>query len=126
MTVDGEEYESPLTAELEEGSHFVVVPDEVTVDGVEYEFTGWADGSTDAERSVGLSGNQDLEAVYEEVVVEPEPSPSPEPSPVPSPEPSLEPSPEPESPSGGIPISYTSVAAGLLLGVVMLFLFRRR
>lgn len=111
VTVDGEEYESPVAAELEEGSHSVVVPDEVTMDGVEYEFTGWAD----AERSVSLSGDLDLEAVYEEVVAEePDPSSSPEPSP------------KPESPSGGIPISYASVAAGLLLGVAVLFLFRRR
>jgi hypothetical protein len=105
VTVDGVEYESPLAADLEEGSHSVVVSDEVTEDGVDYAFTGWADGWADPERSVSLSGDLDLEAVYEEVVVE---------------------EPETESPSGGIPISYASVAAGLLLGVVVLFLFRRR
>jgi MYXO-CTERM domain-containing protein len=121
VTVDGVRYESPLAVSLEEGSHSVVVPDEVTVDGVEYAFTGWADGSVDAERSVSLSGDLDLGAVYEEVVEE-----EPEPSPEPTPEPSPDPSPEPESPGGGIPISYTSVAAGLLLGVAMLFLLRRR
>jgi MYXO-CTERM domain-containing protein len=70
---------------------------------------------------VSLSGDLDLGAVYEEVVEE-----EPEPSPEPTPEPSPDPSPEPESPGGGIPISYTSVAAGLLLGVAMLFLLRRR
>ena len=123
VTVDGVGYESPFAAELEEGSHTVVVPEEVTEDGVDYAFTGWADGSAEAERSVSLSGDLDLEAVYEEVVAE-EPEPSPEPTPEPTPEPSAEP--DPESPSGGIPISYASVAAGLLLGVAVLFLFRRR
>jgi predicted phosphodiesterase len=105
VTVDGVGYESPFAVELLEGSHTVVVSEEVTEDGVDYAFTGWADGSADAERPVSLSGDLDLEAVYEEVVAE---------------------EPEPEAPSGGIPISYASVVAGLLLGVAVLYLFRRR
>jgi len=100
VTVDGVTHESPFAAELVAGGHTVVVPEEVTAGGVEYAFTGWADGSSDAERSVSLSADLDLEAVYEEVVA--------------------------DKSGGGIPIPYTSVAVGLLLGVVMLFLFRRR
>ena len=117
VIVDGVGYESPFAADLEEGSHTVVVSEEVTEDGVDYAFTGWADGSTDAERSVSLSGDMDLEALYEEVVAE-------EPDPEPDPEPDAES--EPDSQGGGIPIPYTSVAVGLLLSVVVLFLFRRR
>ncbi len=70
VTVDGVAYESPFTAELEEGSHTVVVPDELTMDDADYTFTGWADGSTDPERTVDLSADTDLEAHYEEIVVE--------------------------------------------------------
>ncbi|MCW3990376.1 MAG: metallophosphoesterase [Candidatus Bathyarchaeota archaeon] len=105
VTVDGVVYETLFEAELVEGSHTVVVSDEITVEGVDYTFTGWADGSADLERTVDLSGDTDLEALYEETAAE---------------------EPEPESPGGGIPIPYASVAVGLLLGVVMLFLFRRR
>lgn len=105
VTVDGVVYETLFEAELVEGSHTVVVSDEVTVEGVDYTFTGWADGSADLERTVNLSGDTDIEALYEEIVAE---------------------EPEPESPGGGIPIPYASVVAGLLLGVIMLFLFRRR
>jgi MYXO-CTERM domain-containing protein len=124
VTVDGEEHDSPFEVELVEGSYTVEVQEAVTIDGDVYEFTGWADGSDDAERSIALSGDLDLEVVYEKVAEEEEPEPIPSPDPIP--EPSPEPSPEPETPSGGIPISYSSVAAGLLLGVAMLFLLRRR
>ncbi len=77
VTVDGVAYESPFAAELEEGGYTVVVPDELTVEGIDYAFTGWADGSADPERTVDLSADTDLEAHYEEIVVEePEPEPS--------------------------------------------------
>jgi len=77
VTIDGAAYESPFAAELDEGGYAVVVPDEVTVAGVDYTFTGWADGSTNPERTVDLSADTDLEAHYEEIVVEePEPEPA--------------------------------------------------
>ena len=80
VTVDGVDYESPFTTELEEGGYTVVVPDELTVEDTDYTFTGWADGGTDPEKTVSLSADTDLEAYYEEIVVEdtdPEPDPEP-------------------------------------------------
>jgi len=80
VTVDGVAYESPFTTELEEGGYTVVVPDEITVEDADYTFTGWADGGTDPEKTVDLSGDTDLEAYYEEIVVQdtdPEPDPEP-------------------------------------------------
>ncbi|MBC8225482.1 hypothetical protein H8E65_12900, partial [Candidatus Bathyarchaeota archaeon] len=76
VTVDGVAYESPFAAKLEEGGYAVVVPDEITVEGVDYAFTGWADGSADLERTVDLSADTGLEAHYEEIVTE-EPDPDP-------------------------------------------------
>jgi len=76
VTVDGVTHESPFTTELEEGSYTVVVPDDVTVEGDDYTFTGWADGSTDTEKTVSLSADTDLEANYEMVDEEPEPDPT--------------------------------------------------
>jgi hypothetical protein len=123
VTVDGVGYESPFAVDLEEGGHTVVVSEEVKEDGVNYTFTGWADGWADPERTVDLMADTDLDALYEEVVAE-EPEPEAEPDPEPDPEPDAES--EPDSQGGGIPIPYTSVAVGLLLSVVVLFLFRRR
>ncbi len=80
VTVDGVDYESPFTTELEEGGYTVVVPDEITVEDADYTFTGWADGGTDPEKTVDLSADTDLEAYYEEIVVQdtdPEPDPEP-------------------------------------------------
>jgi len=77
VTVDGVAYESPFTTELEEGGYTGVVPDEITVEDADYTFTGWADGGTDPEKTVDLSGDTDLEAYYEEIVVQdtdPEPA----------------------------------------------------
>ena len=76
VTVDGVAYESPFAAELEEGGYTVVVSAEVTVEGVDYAFSGWADGWADAERTVVLSADTDLEAHYEIVAEEPDPEPA--------------------------------------------------
>jgi ABC-type Fe3+ transport system substrate-binding protein len=70
VTVDGVVYESPFTTDLEEGGYSVVVPDELTVEGVDYTFTGWADGGTNPEKTVSLSADTVLEAIYEAVVVD--------------------------------------------------------
>jgi ABC-type Fe3+ transport system substrate-binding protein len=80
VTVDGVAYESPFTTELEEGGYTVVVPDELTVEGVDYTFTGWADGGTSPEKTITLSADTDLDAQYEEVETdEPDTEPDPEP-----------------------------------------------
>ncbi len=112
VTVDGVVHETLFEAELEEGGHTVVVPDELTVEGVDYAFTGWADGSADPERTVDLSADTDLEALYEEVAAE-----------EPEPEPDLE---LKEEPPRGIPIPTASVAMGVILGVLMVFYLNRR
>ena len=82
VTVDGVAHESPFTTELEAGGYTVEVPDELTVEGTDYTFTGWADGGTNPEKTVTLSTDTDLEALYEEVVTdEPDTEPDPEPEP---------------------------------------------
>jgi hypothetical protein len=112
VTVDGVVHETLFEAELVEGGHTVVVPDEVTVKGVDYTFTVWADGSADLERTVYLSADTDLEALYEEVVAE-----------EPEPEPDLE---LEEEPPRGIPIPTASAAMGVILGVLVVFYLNRR
>jgi ABC-type Fe3+ transport system substrate-binding protein len=76
VTVDGVAHESPFTTELEEGGYTVVVPDELTVEGVDYTFTGWTDGSSDPEKTLDFSADTDLEANYEIVEEEPDPEPT--------------------------------------------------
>ncbi|TET72700.1 extracellular solute-binding protein [Candidatus Bathyarchaeota archaeon] len=75
FTLDGQNFETPHSEELEEDSYTVAVAAETTVGGKNYAFTGWEDGVTSSERSVDLSSNLALRANYEEVVdEEPEPT----------------------------------------------------
>ncbi|MGD2200845.1 MAG: metallophosphoesterase [Candidatus Bathyarchaeota archaeon] len=119
LTVEGETYRTPYSESLEEDNYMVGVPETVEIDGVNHTFMGWSDGETDSERVVDLSSDTDLDAEYEEVVVE-------EPEPEPETETEPESEPEPEEPRGGIPIPYISVIIGLLMGVAVLALLRRR
>jgi ABC-type Fe3+ transport system substrate-binding protein len=77
VTVDGVEHESPFTTELEEGSYTMVVPDELTVEGIDYWFTGWADGGANPQKTVTLTADTNLEAQYDEIETsEPDPEPT--------------------------------------------------
>ena len=75
FTLDGQNFETPHSEELEEDSYTISVAAETTVGGKNYAFTGWEDGVTSSERSVDLSSNLTLRANYEEIVdEEPEPT----------------------------------------------------
>ena len=115
--LNGVDHTTPFSEVLDEGTYTVSVPLEFKTDDANYTFTGWADGVSDAERTVDLDSDVSLEAEYEEVVVE-EPEPEPD-----------ETEPEPDEteaePRGGIPIPYAAVMAGLALGMAMLRRFRR-
>jgi len=77
ITLDGDSRETPYSQELEEGSHTVAAPDTATVGDKNYNFTGWDDGVSSAQRSVNLASDISLTANYEEVEEEPEPEPEP-------------------------------------------------
>ena len=75
FTLDGQNFETPHSEELEEDSYTIAVAAETTIGGKNYAFTGWEDGVTSSERSVDLSSNLALRANYEEIVdEEPEPT----------------------------------------------------
>jgi hypothetical protein len=127
---------TPFTEEMEQKFYLISMPDQVTVSGVNYTFIEWADGVKESERKITLDGDTTLTANYVEVIIEkPDPEPSPEPTPTPEPSPtsepspsstpSPEPSPEPDKPRGGIPLPYSSVLIGLLLGMIILIMFRQ-
>jgi hypothetical protein len=122
---------TPYTEEMEQEVYTVKMPDNASVGGVNYTFIEWDDGLKESERQVNLDEDTTLTAKYNEVIIEkPDPEPSPRPTPTPEPSPSLEPTPEPtpkpEKPSGGIPIPYSSIVLGLLLGIAVLFLVKQR
>ena len=74
FTLDGQNFETPHSEELEEDSYTIAVAAETAVGGKNYAFTGWEDGVTSSERSVDLSSDLALRANYEEIVdEEPEP-----------------------------------------------------
>ena len=77
FTLDGQNFETPHSEDLEEDSYIIAVAAETAVGGKNYAFAGWEDGVTSSERSVDLSSDLALRANYEEVVDE-EPEPEPE------------------------------------------------
>jgi ABC-type Fe3+ transport system substrate-binding protein len=77
FTLNGQNFETPHSEELEEDSYTIEVAAETAVGGKNYAFTGWEDGVTNSERSVDLSSDLTLRANYEEIVDE-EPEPEPE------------------------------------------------
>jgi ABC-type Fe3+ transport system substrate-binding protein len=75
FTLNGQNFETPHSEELEEDSYAIAVAAETAVGGKNYTFTGWEDGVTSSERSVDLSSDLVLRANYEEIVdEEPEPT----------------------------------------------------
>jgi ABC-type Fe3+ transport system substrate-binding protein len=77
FTLDGQDFVTPYSEELEEDSYTVAVADETTVGGKDYVFIGWEDGVSSLERSVDLSSDLSFRANYAEIEDE-EPEPEPE------------------------------------------------
>jgi ABC-type Fe3+ transport system substrate-binding protein len=77
FTLDGQDFVTPYSEELEEDSYTVAVADETTVGGKLYAFIGWEDGVSSLDRSVDLSSDLSLRANYMEIEDE-EPEPEPE------------------------------------------------
>jgi len=80
VTVDGSPYFGGLTdAQLLQGKHSIIVPEVVQVDSTDrLRFVSWSDGSTRLNRTIDLSSDVNLQAVYvqqfELTVVSPMPS----------------------------------------------------
>ena len=98
VTVDGEAVVTPFSDELEAGSYVVTVPEEASVSGTDYEFSGWEDGGSGSTRTVDLDGDTSLIAEYEEAAAGP----------------------------AGIPLPTPYVLVGLLLAVGLIHLLSRR
>ena len=66
VTIDGSSYSGGLTdAQLLQGRHSISVPEVVQVDSTDrLRFVSWSDGSTQASRTVDLSSDVNLQAVY--------------------------------------------------------------
>jgi len=113
VTVDGDVKATPHSEELEEGSYTVSVPEDASLSGKDYTFTGWEDGVSGDTRTVSLDGDMSLTAIYEEVQVE---------------EPTEEEPEEPKEPSGPawIPLSTSFVVLGLILGICVIYLLKVR
>ncbi|MCW3992152.1 MAG: extracellular solute-binding protein [Candidatus Bathyarchaeota archaeon] len=77
FTLDGQNFETPHSEELEEDSYTISIGAWTAVGGKNYVFTGWEDGVISSERSVDLSSDLALMANYEEIIDE-EPEPEPE------------------------------------------------
>ncbi len=99
ISIDGDQYTAPYTAELETDNYSVSVPAEVDLGGKSYEFKKWSDGSTSTSRTISLTGDISLTAEYEE---------------------------NPEEGGGGIPLPTEYALIGLLAGVLVLFWLNNR
>jgi len=64
ITIDGISYPSPFSAQVTTGPHSIAAPTSVTVGTSIYNFTTWSDGSTSPSRTMTISGNLSLTAVY--------------------------------------------------------------
>jgi len=109
FTVDGEDAETPYTGTFTSGEYTLSVPETVTVGDAEYGFQWWADGETEATRTLELRADTELSVIYQEVEAE-EPS---------EPE-------EPEETGGGIPVPIGYIMVGILLATATLSLIRSR
>jgi hypothetical protein len=58
-------YATPWTGELEEGTYKITVPQQVKVGSDVYNFKQWEDGSTNPVRTVNLTSNTTITAIYE-------------------------------------------------------------
>ena len=79
----------------------MTAPETVTVGGVEYSFSWWADGETEPSRTLDLGADTELSVIYQKVEAEEEPS-------------------EPEETGGGIPVPSGFLLVGILVAAVTL------
>lgn len=63
--LDGVEQATPYSVELEEGSHTIAMPASVAVEGRTYLFKEWEDTSTNPQRTINLTFDMALTAIYE-------------------------------------------------------------
>jgi hypothetical protein len=96
VTVNRSSKSTPYTAEVEEGTITISVPEEAALSGKTYTFQGWADGGASEERTVTVGEDVSYMANYVEK----------------------------EEPPGGIPMPTEFALAGL--AVVLFLLSRRR
>jgi hypothetical protein len=69
FTLAGESQVTTYSADLEEGSYGVEVPTEITIEGRTYNFVQWADGVTEASRTIELTEDTSITAQYEEAPI---------------------------------------------------------
>ncbi len=108
FAVDGEDAETPYYETLMAGEYTLTVPETVSVGGVEYSFSWWADGETEPSRTLDLGADTELSVIYQKVEAPEEPS-------------------EPEEiGGGGIPVPGEFLLVGILVAAVTLSYLRSR
>ena len=107
FTIDGEDAETPYSETLMAGDYTLMLPETVTIGGVEYSFSWWADGETEPTRTLDLGADTELSVIYQKVEAPEEPS-------------------EPEETGGGIPVPSEFLLVGILVAAVTLSYLRSR
>jgi len=69
FTIDGLSGTTPFTSSIETGTYTITMPETVAVNGARYAFAGWADGSTERIRTINITSDTSLTALYEVVSV---------------------------------------------------------
>jgi len=67
FTLDGLSLVTPFSSSMDEATYTVTMPESVTINGVDYNFLGWADGVTTPTRVIELTTDTALTANYEAV-----------------------------------------------------------
>ncbi|MEM1551573.1 MAG: carboxypeptidase regulatory-like domain-containing protein [Candidatus Bathyarchaeia archaeon] len=77
LQINGMQAATPCTVELEQGTYTITISPEVTVNTKVYRFKQWSDGETSPTRTIYLTSDLTLEAIYEEAPPPPPPPPPP-------------------------------------------------